>query len=104
VFAHRVDSVASFRSAFAWGDLDFDLALIGPLSTVLKGLTGVGKVVKSMEAYGKLSYAAQELLKNKAFVKKGVYTIPIPMAGLGVHVWAGRKYGETMLAGSGVGL
>jgi len=42
-----------------------------------------------------------ELLKNQAFVKPGVYTTPIPLAGAGVHVWAGRKYAETMLVGSG---
>jgi hypothetical protein len=41
-----------------------------------------------------------ELLKNQAFVKPGVYTIPIPLAGAGVHVWAGRKYAETMLVSS----
>ncbi len=104
VFAHGVERVQQFSSAFAWGDLDFDLAFIGQLSSVLKGLSGVGKVIKTMEDYAKLSYAAQELVKNRAFIKKGVYTIPIPFAGGGVHVWAGRKYAETMLVGSGVGL
>ena len=43
-------------------------------------------------------------MKNKAFIKKGVYTIPIPLAGAGVHVWVGRKYAETMVVGSGTGL
>ena len=84
--------------------MDFDLALIGQLSSVLKGLRGVGKVVETMEKYKKLSDAAQELVKNKAFIKKGVYTIPIPLAGGGVHVWVGRKYAETILVGSGKGL
>jgi len=54
--------------------------------------------------YKKLTAVAQELVKNKAFIKKGVYTIPIPLAGAGVHVWIGRKYAETMLVGSGKGL
>lgn len=104
VFAHGVQRIEQFPSAFAWGNMDFDLAFIGQLSSVLKSLSGVGKVVKTMEEYAKLTYAASELLKNQAFVKPGVYTIPIPLAGAGVHVWAGRKYAETMLVGSGFGL
>jgi hypothetical protein len=104
VFAHGVDSLNGFRSAFAWGDMDFDLALIGQLSSVLKGLRGISKVIETMDKYKKLSYTAEEILKNKAFVKKGVYTIPIPLAGVGVHVWVGRKYAETMVVGSGKGL
>lgn len=104
VLAHGVESVHRFASAFAWGDMDFDLALIGQLGSVLKGLKGVGKIIKTMEKYKKLSYTAQELVKNKAFLKKGVYTIPIPLAGAGVHVWVGRKYAETMVVGSGRGL
>ena len=104
VFAHGVETPGKFRSAFSWGDMDFDLALGGQLGSVVKGLKGVGKVVKLMEEYKKLTYASQELAKNGAFVKRGVYTIPIPLAGVGVHVWLGRKYAETMLVGSGTGL
>ena len=103
VLAHGVERVDQFRTAFSWGDMDFDLALAGQLSSVLKGVKGVGKVLTTMEKYKKLSYAAQELVKNRAFIKKGVYTIPIPLAGIGVHVWVGRKYAETMLVGSGRG-
>lgn len=104
VFGHGVESIDQFRSAFSWGDMDFDLALIGQLSSVLKGVKGVGKVITTMEKYKKLTAVGQELVKNKAFIKKGVYTIPIPLAGGGVHVWVGRKYAETMLVGSGKGL
>lgn len=102
VFAHGVESIDQFRSAFSWGDMDFDLAIVGQLSAVLKGVKGVGKVVTTMEKYKKLSTVAEELVKNKAFIKKGVYTIPI--AGGGVHVWVGRKYAETMVVSSGKGL
>lgn len=104
VFGHGIQSVDQFKSAFSWGDMDFDLALGGQLSSVLKGVNGVGKVITTMEKYKKLTYVAQELVKNKAFVKKGVYTVPVPLAGVGVHVWIGRKYAETMLVGSGKGL
>ena len=61
-------------------------------------------MLDKMDDYKKLSYAGEELLKNKAFVKKGVYTIPIPLAGAGVHVWLGRKYAQTMLQSAGTGL
>lgn len=104
VFAHGVENVTDFNAAFAWGDMDFNLAIGGQLGGVLKGLSGIGKVVKTMEKYKKLSYAGLELLKNKAFIKKGVYVIPIPLAGAGVHVWVGRKYATTSLANTGTGL
>lgn len=104
VFAHGIENIGQFNSAFEWGDMDFDLALGAQLSSALKALKGIGKVVKTMEEYGKLKYAAEQLLKNKAFWNKGVYTIDIPLAGGGLHVWFGRKYGETFVAGHGTGI
>ena len=61
-------------------------------------------MVDTLDKYKKLNYVGQELVKNQAFVKKGVYTIPIPFAGAALHVWAGRKYAEIMLQGTGTGL
>lgn len=97
IFAHGIKKVGDFKAGFSWGNMDFDLAIGAKLSSVLKGLKGIGKVIKTMEDYKKLTYVGQELAKNRAFVKKGVYTIPIPLAGGGVHVWVGRKYSETMV-------
>jgi hypothetical protein len=104
VFAHGVEQVTQFSTAFAWGDMDFDLAFIGKLSDALKSLTGVGKIVKTMEQYEKLTYVASELIKSQGFIKPGVYTIPVPFTGVGVHVWAGRKYAETFVVSTGFGL
>ena len=81
VFAHGVQKSSDFNAAFSWGDMDFDLAIGGQLGGLLKGMKGIGTVVKTMEKYKKLSAVGQELAKNKAFIKKGVYTIPIPLAG-----------------------
>jgi len=103
VFAHGVQKSSDFNAAFAWGDMDFNLAIGGQLGGLLKGMKGLGTVVKTMEKYKKLSAVGQELVKNKAFIKKGVYTIPIPFAGGGVHVWVGRKYATTKVEGTGVG-
>lgn len=103
VFAHGIARPSQFTTAFSWGDMDFDLAIGGQLKALLKGLKGIGKVLETMEQYKKLNYAGQELLKNKAFFKKGVYTIPIPLAGAGVHVWIGRKYARTVLQSTGTG-
>ena len=101
IFAHGIKKAGDFKAGFNWGNVDFDLAIGGQLSSALKGLKGVGKVIKTMGDYKKLTYVGQELAKNRAFVKKGVYTIPIPLAGGGVHVWVGRKYSETMLNSTG---
>lgn len=104
VFAHGVETVSQFNTAFSWGNMDFDLAFGAQLSSVLKGLKGIGTIVDKMDEYKKLSYAAQELAKNRAFIAKGVYTIPIPMAGTGIHIWVGRKYGEIRVVNAGKGI
>ena len=104
VFAHGVTSARQLRSAFAWGDMDFDLAPGANLGALLKGLRGIGPMLDVMAKYKKTSYVAQEVAKNAAFMKPGVYTIPIPKTGPGMHVWVGRKYAETMVVASGMGL
>lgn len=104
VFAHGIENVSQFTSDFTWGNMDFDLAFGGQLGSVLKGLKGVGTVVEKMDEYKKLSYVAQELAKNRAFIKRGVYTIPIPLAGGGIHIWVGRKYGKISVVDSGTGI
>lgn len=101
IFARGIKKPSKFKDGFNWGGADFDLAIGAQLGSALKSLKGVGTVVKTLNDYKKLNYVGQELLKNKAFLKKGVYTIPIPLAGAGLHVWVGRKYGEIMLNSTG---
>jgi hypothetical protein len=104
VFAHGIEKVGQFNSAFKWGDMDFDLDLGTQLGSALKGIKGIGKVVKTMEEYKKLNYLGKQFMQNRAFLKKGVYTIDVPFAGIGLHVWVGRKYTETFVQGSGTGI
>lgn len=104
VFAHGIENIGQFKSNFQWGDMDFDLDLGTKLGSALKGLRGIGKVVKTMDEYKKLQYAGKQLLQNRYFYKKGVYTIDIPFGGVGLHVWVGRKYTETFVQGSGTGI
>jgi len=33
-----------------------------------------------------------------------VYTIPIPVAGIGLHVWGGYKFGDVSLFSTGKGI
>ena len=101
IFARGIKRPEEFRQAASWSDLDFELALGGNLGSVLKGIKGIGTVVNVMDKYKKLAHAAQELAKNQVFYKPGVYTISIPGAGAGMHVWAGRKYGGITLHSSG---
>lgn len=34
----------------------------------------------------------------------GVYTIPIPFAGIGAHVWLGYKFGDIRILNNGNGI
>lgn len=106
IFAHGFESASNFRSSWSWGDMDWDLALYASLKAYIDSIKHVGKLIRLMDEYKKLSKVGEELVKNRAFLKSGVYTISIPTGPIpqGVHVWYGRKYGETMLVGYGTGL
>ncbi len=101
VVAHGVKSAREFNKNGEWSDWDLDLAIGGKLGDALKGLKGIGKIINTMEKYEELSHAAIEITKNKGFMKKGLYTIPMLGVGIGAHVWTGRKYGgiEVMSVG-----
>lgn len=101
VVAHGVKSPHEFNKKGEWSDWDLDLAIGGKLGDVLKGLKGIGKIVTTMEKYEELSHAAIEITKNKGFVKKGLYTIPMLGVGAGLHVWTGRKYGDVTVISTG---
>lgn len=85
------------------GDWDFDLALAAKLSDVLKGLKGIGRGVKTIEDYKKTRTVAEDVFKNRGIGKPGVYTIPIPLAGWGLHIWGGYKFGDIDVTNTGVG-
>ena len=79
---------------------DWDLATGGPLGSALKGVRGIGRIVKTMDEFKKLAWTGQQLVKNFGALasKKGVYTFPI---NLGLHIWIGKKTGVTRSVGSG---
>ncbi|AQQ06412.1 hypothetical protein B0E33_24830 [Roseibium algicola] len=101
IVAHGVKTPSEFNKKGEWSDWDLDLAIAGKLGDVLKGIKGIGKIVNTMEKYEELSHAAIELTKNKGFVKKGLYTIPMLGVGAGLHVWTGRKYGDVSVISVG---
>jgi hypothetical protein len=93
LFARGVKHPSQFDEARSWSGADFDLAFGGEFGAAIKTVRTLGKIVKGVEHWGKLRYAGEQLIKNKAFIKPGLYIIPIPGAGAGMHVWAGKKYG-----------
>jgi len=86
------------------GDWDFDIAIGAKLSDVLKDIKGLGKVIDGVEKYKKMRYIAENAIKNRLIVEPGIYNIPIPFAGVGLHVWGGYKFGDVSLFSSGIGI
>lgn len=101
VVAHGIRAPYQMKNDGQWSDWDLDLAIGGQLGSALKSVKGIGKIVNTMEKYEKLTHAGIEITKNKGFMKKGLYTIPILGAGAGMHVWTGRKYGSVSVANTG---
>lgn len=86
------------------GGWDFDLAIGAKLGDFFKGVRGLGKAVDSIQKYKKLRYLTENAIKNIGITKPGVYTIPIPLAGVGLHAWGGFKFGGITVPGTGVGV
>jgi len=87
------------------GDWDFDASLGTKLSDFLKEVKYLGKAIETIEKYEKTRYITENLIKNRNIIKKeGVYTLPIPFAGIGLHLWAGYKFGDVSLFGQGTGI
>lgn len=87
------------------GDWDFDVALGTKLSDFLKEVKYIGKGVETLEKYEKTKYITENLIKNRNIIKKeGIYTLPIPFAGIGLHLWTGFKFGDVSLFAEGVGI
>jgi len=86
------------------GGWDFDIALVSKLSSWLKSLGSIKNLDKMIEAYEefkKLRWAAEQVVKNRGVMKPGVYTIPIPAAGAGAHLWGGYKFGDVEVISTG---
>lgn len=86
------------------GDWDFDISIGAKLGDFLKDVKGLGKVIDGIEKYQKMRYLAENAIKNRLIAEDGVYTIPIPFAGVGLHLWGGYKFGDVSVFGTGVGV
>jgi hypothetical protein len=51
-----------------------------------------------------MRYLTENVIKNIGITTPGVYTIPIPLAGAGLHIWGGFKFGDIKIFSSGTGI
>jgi hypothetical protein len=86
------------------GAYDFDLSLGAKLADFIKGLKGLGKVIDTIQKYKKLRYLVEVGIKNRGVTGPGIFAIPIPLAGVGLHVWVGFKFGDISIFRSGKGI
>ena len=92
VIAHGYKTAGEMKGVS--GGWDFDFALVAKLADFIKGVKGLGKAIDSIEKYEKMRYLTENAIKNMGITKPGVYSIPIPFAGGGAHVWGGYKFGD----------
>ncbi|MCP3928520.1 MAG: hypothetical protein GY705_05400 [Bacteroidetes bacterium] len=86
------------------GEWDFDLSIGAKLGDFLKGIKGIGKVIDTIQKYKKMRYLTENAIKNRGIVNPGIYAIPIPLAGVGLHAWVGFKFGDITIFKSGRGI
>lgn len=88
------------------GGPDFDLALGAKLSSLLKSFQAGAKAVDTVQKYKKTRYIAENLIKNRSFATEdsAIITLPIPLAGVGLHAWGGYKFGDVSIMSTGKGL
>ncbi len=81
------------------GRRDFDLAVGAKLGDFLKGARALRRVIETMEEYKKLTYVAENAIKNLGvnIREPGLITLPIPLAGIGLHGWVGYRFGDTIV-------
>lgn len=101
ILANGISRATEFTS-LAPGGWDFDASLGMKLKGWLSTLRGVRKVVKTLDQYKKLKYVGEQALKNRDLAKPGLHAFAVPLAGAGLHVWAGYKFGEVQLISHGV--
>ncbi|TWT79461.1 hypothetical protein CA13_08620 [Planctomycetes bacterium CA13] len=102
VIAHGYENAAQMNGVS--GGWDFDLAIYTKLGDFLKGIKGLGKAVDTLDKFKKLRYLTENAIKNAGITKKGVYTLPIPFAGAGIHIWGGYKFGDVSVFSTGEGV
>ncbi len=102
VIAHGYDNATQMNGVSK--DWTFDIAIVTKLSDFLKGVKGLGKAIDTYEKYKKLRYLTENAIQNLGIIKPGVYTIPIPFAGAGIHLWGGYKFGNVSVFSTGMGV
>jgi len=101
VIAYKYSSASEMNGVNgAW---DFEISIGGKFGDFLKSLKGIGKVASSIDDFKKIFYIVQNSIKNRSFPNQGIYTIPIPFAGGGMHLWGGYAFGDVKILSSGVG-
>ena len=86
------------------GDKDFDISIGTKLGDFLKDIKGLGKVIDGIEKYKKMRYIVENAIKSRTIAEPGLLTLPIPFAGIGLHLWAGFKFGDVSIFGTGTGI
>jgi hypothetical protein len=86
------------------GDKDFDISIGTSLGAFLKDVKMLGKAIDGIEKYKKMRYIVENAIKNRAIGEAGIFTIPIPFASVGLHLWAGYKFGDVKVFSTGVGV
>jgi len=102
VIAHGFDKPGEMNGVK--GEWSFDLALGAGLASWLKGVKGLGRAVDTVEKYKKLRYLSENAIKNLGITEPGIYTIPIPGAEGGVHIWGGYQFGDVKVVTTGLGV
>lgn len=102
VIAHGFEQAGEMKGVD--GGWDFDIAIAWKLGDFLKGVRGLGRAVDTFEKYKKLRYLTENAVKNLGITKEGIYTIPIPGGGWGMHLWGGYKFGDVTVVSTGLGV
>lgn len=90
------------------GGRDFDLAVGAKLGDLVKGIKYLGKAVDTMDKFKIMRYLTENILKTMVINEfpgtSGIITLPIPLAGGGLHAWAGFKFGDVSVLRTGKGV
>ncbi len=102
ILAHGYDTSSEMQGVS--GGWDFDIAIMAKLGDFLKGVRDLRDTVNTIQKYKKMRYLTENLIKNMGVTEPGIYTIPIPLAGVGVHLWGGYKFGDVSVLRTGKGI
>ncbi len=102
VIAHGYNTIDEMNGVT--GGWDFDLSIAAKLDSFIKGIRGIGQAVDTMQKYKKMRYLTEVAVKNMGITKPGIYSIPIPLAGAGIHLWGGFKFGDVSILRKGKGI